>query len=116
MSRLQSVGLLWFLNRCHPSPVSVVEISTLEFESIVKTGKIVEEDYNIIPRGSRDSTKCFKSANEEPVNQVSSKYFQPFGSDAGTNMHIYFELYKFETTSVSINCKEILDLSNLILW
>ncbi|GBM06113.1 hypothetical protein AVEN_265172-1 [Araneus ventricosus] len=62
---IKPVVLPWLLNRCHPSPVNTVDILTLESESVVKTDKIGEEDYSIVPSESRNSTQVGHLRNSE---------------------------------------------------
>ncbi|GBM28260.1 hypothetical protein AVEN_54036-1 [Araneus ventricosus] len=42
----------------HPSLVNVVNVSTLEFESVANTGKIGEEAYDVDLTEARDSTQA----------------------------------------------------------
>ncbi|GBO10879.1 hypothetical protein AVEN_41623-1 [Araneus ventricosus] len=57
--------LPWVLKRCHPSLFNVVDILPLEFESIVNTGEIGEESYNIVPIEIRDSTQASRLRSAE---------------------------------------------------
>ncbi|GBL92970.1 hypothetical protein AVEN_54615-1 [Araneus ventricosus] len=58
-------GMLPFTTQKEPNPpalsmislVNAVNILTLEFESVLDTGKIGEEDYNIVAIEARDSTQ-----------------------------------------------------------
>ncbi|GBM67810.1 hypothetical protein AVEN_88501-1 [Araneus ventricosus] len=64
MSRLQPIGLPWLLNCCLPSPANFLDTLTLECGSLVKTSKIIEEYYNIIPTEYLDSTQVNHLRNE----------------------------------------------------
>ncbi|GBL74392.1 hypothetical protein AVEN_235359-1 [Araneus ventricosus] len=87
MSRLQPVGLPWLLNLCHPSVVNVVNIPTIEFKSVLKTGKIGEEDYIIAPSESRDSTKvCEKHFKDGEVLRNSTFYNEKTGETISAPM------------------------------
>ncbi|GBM92439.1 hypothetical protein AVEN_8968-1 [Araneus ventricosus] len=50
--------LLLILNHCHPSVFNTVDALTQEFESVLNSGKIGEEGYNIAPIETHDSTQA----------------------------------------------------------
>ncbi|GBN67485.1 hypothetical protein AVEN_272879-1 [Araneus ventricosus] len=57
--------LPWLLNCCNPNLVNAVDSLTLEFESVVNTGKIDENVYNFVPIEICDSTQVSRLRSAE---------------------------------------------------
>ncbi|GBN97019.1 hypothetical protein AVEN_46674-1 [Araneus ventricosus] len=61
--------LLLILNHCHSSLFNVVNALTLKFESLLNSGKIGEEGYNIVPVEISDSAQANHVWREE-INRL----------------------------------------------